>query len=492
MDIHTTIIMNTISFFLPYSPIEIKNKLIEIGCTNNHLSKNIYKYYHLINYLFLQKVIYKKGYSNLDSQLMRKDYGGGYKKIINNLKNIQLIYLYSNYSTKINKSNGYSLVNGFTFKKYEIDIKGSYLTKLLDNKSINLNSEIKIRIFNSINKINYDLINKDLLNDNELVQIDKIINEPFQVEGIKGKRLYNNFTNLSKTIRKDLRLNGEGLVFVDIVNSQPVFLSMVLKKYCEENNIKIEDSSLEFFNLCFCGSLYEKLMILTGEGREKVKNMVMILLFGKSEFKNNIHDIFTANFPQVINIIEKLKRGDYRKLSHLLQQKESDLIFNCVNNIPSSIDVLTVHDSIYTNKSNLGIIKNELIFTFKRFGINATINVNNEYKLNTMNNEEKEEFENNELNLLPIEIDNTPESELDKKIIDQYNLDVNKFINDFTNTSDLGIKYCIIKKYETYFKKQDAMFDSRFKKMYKKYYSNYSFENLFKKITQELNFSQVS
>ncbi len=476
---------STISFYLPDSPMIIRDRLLSLGCSKQHVFQNINKYYFLLHTLYIKTQIYKNKRVYLHSDLMRSILGGDYKTIINNLKKLRFIYLSSNYSTILNRSNGYSLMEGLEFKKFEFEVKGFFLNKVsnIRIKPIDINTELKSRIFNTMGKLKFDSIDPTKLDERELNQINEIKNNPFQVEGLKGKRLYNNFTNLSRNLRKQVRLNGERLVFVDIVNSQPVFLCSVIKHYLEDNKIEIEVSTNEFFDLCSSGSLYEEMIVLTGKGRDKVKNMIMVLLFGKNSFSNPVKEIFEKKFPQIMETIIDLKKSDYSRLSHLMQQKESDLLFNCVSSIPSNLDVLTIHDSIYTNESNLDCIKDFLLTTFRKFGLDATINVNDSQKVCTNPKQD---------NLFPTQLEVTPKNELDKRIINQYNLDVNKFINDFNSTSDLGMKYCIIKKYDSHFKKQDDMFDSRFRKMYNGYYSAYSFENILNNINRKLMISNNS
>ncbi len=377
---------NTIKLYLPANPDMIKKHLIDLGNTKMHIAHNIYKYYYLINHLFVQSVIGQKSIINLDSQLLRTIYGIHYKIIINNLKLMKYMSLASNYSRDTNKANGYKLMDGLKFSKYEFEIKCKFLEKVSNLKleKIDTTTDVKSRIFNSMCKLNFENINLDLINQFERIEIENIINNPFQIEGVNGKRIFNNFTNLSKNIRKQVTLNDERLVFVDIVNSQLVFLSSVIMSHLKDNKIEIDNASKHFSNLCSHGKIYEFASTELNLTRDKAKKQFMLLLFGeKMDLK--IRDLFKIKFPQILAVIDFLKIGDFKRLSHLMQIQESDLIFNAVKHLNNKIDILTIHDSLYSNESNMNKIKNALIKAFDNFGLVATINVNDEYKILSKN-----------------------------------------------------------------------------------------------------------
>jgi hypothetical protein len=101
--------------------------------------------------------------------------------------------------------------------------------------------------------------------------------------------------------------------------------------------------------------------------KKEIKELVYITLFGKNRSKKE--NPFARLFPIIYKFIVDYKAayGDYRIISHKLQNLESDLVFNkIVNKLRidhPEIHLITVHDSIIGSKKYKDIITE--IFTEK-------------------------------------------------------------------------------------------------------------------------------
>lgn len=106
-----------------------------------------------------------------------------------------------------------------------------------------------------------------------------------------------------------------------------------------------------------CEGLYEffqdrwDFVFSESKTRKFMKNQWITYVFGrgKNKLTANMHQLWEIEFPNLTMLLNHLKDGDYKALSHTLQRTEADLIFNKVcPRIDSEFDVsyCTVHDSV--------------------------------------------------------------------------------------------------------------------------------------------------
>ncbi|SIS88435.1 hypothetical protein [Belliella pelovolcani] len=380
--------MSNVKFYSPASPEELTQRLLEIGVSQKHINNHLPKYFWLINKIYIHPTINKHEVEcRLSKELLSNIIGVNYySKIINNLINLGIIIKSSNYSNYDDnkRSNGYSLIDKSNIKQYTFTDSSRFIKKLTQSKITRVNKDTLTlsRLYRAMSNLQYNHINQDDLNQNDKLFLNQLIDNPFQKVGQKGKRVYNNFCNLPKELREKLKLKDENLAFVDIVNSQMIFLAEVIKKYIINNNIQIDKYTSRFFKLIEDGKLYDAFAHWLQCDRKVAKNKVFIIIFDNNK-NNKINQLFESKFPVVYSVIKKLKENDYKALAHSMQQEEADVIFSALDSIEYTTDVLTIHDSLYTNQSNLPIIKEALIKAFNQRGITATINVNDEYTINT-------------------------------------------------------------------------------------------------------------
>ena len=100
--------------------------------------------------------------------------------------------------------------------------------------------------------------------------------------------------------------------------------------------------------------------------RDKMKQYWLTYVFGqgKSEPMRKLNQIWNYHYPTLNNLLKYLKMGDYKVLSHKLQRKEAELIYDklCpVIDEKLGISYSTVHDSILVDEDDVDDVRS--IFT---------------------------------------------------------------------------------------------------------------------------------
>jgi len=227
--------------------------------------------------------------------------------------------------------------------------------------------DIREKLVNDLYKIKTDV--QGALNylkiskDNREMSYNKYLKNVISVENLginniffkfdEYGRMHSNFTVLKKEIRKNfITIDGLPTYELDIKNSQPFFLIMLMKEKIHLSELIKPDVS-KYIDLVKNGLIYEYLIENNMvENRDDAKIMLYRVLFGKNGHKRKENIIFLKHFPTVYDFIKNYKEHakDYKILSHDLQLKESDFIFNKVirhlMNSFSNMTIFTVHDSI--------------------------------------------------------------------------------------------------------------------------------------------------
>jgi hypothetical protein len=370
-----------LELFSTLTPEDLKIKLLDIGVTLRHINNHIHKYFYVINKIYTNNAVFKdQDLCRLNTRDLKRKFGGRYSHaIVSNLVKTNIIKLQSNYYVGV-QSKGYILCEPIGAKLYKFE-NTKFARKIKEDeiKLIETHTQTLARLYRSLTRLETDHIDINSLNEVEYMSLKILKNNPFQKVGKLGGRLYNNFCNLPKTLRSKLKLNNELLGFVDIVNSQMVFLGGVIKDYLVVKNIDFSESTTQFIKLSCDGLIYNQFMELIGNSdRAEVKEMVFSIIFSEKSYSKDLGSVFKREYPQVYEVINSIKRDNYKVLAHQMQQKEAKVVFRALDAIDSTLDVLTIHDSLYAPISHLNIIKGALIDSFKAEGINCAINVNDE------------------------------------------------------------------------------------------------------------------
>lgn len=205
-------------------------------------------------------------------------------------------------------------------------------------------------------------------------------NLKFAVIDDVGNRLHNNLTNLSSDIRKYLTYESKKIVQVDIMNSQPLFLYLMLREKYFVSEAEMDKYKKVVCEYGFYEFFAEKLSIdLTKGNRKAFKQKI----FGGVLFDRNrrglskYEEVFKKEFPEIFYVIRKIKEKQYKDVAIMLQKTESKFIFSCVDKIriENKLPMFTIHDSICTTLGKEGIIEKVVREEFyKQYSIDIKLN----------------------------------------------------------------------------------------------------------------------
>ncbi len=330
----------------------------------------------IVHNLLLRYYFKKENIFNLSSLILKEKYGYLYNYYIDYLLHIEAIVLVKEYmvgkNARIYKLN-VSIINDEILR-----IKNDDKTLLKKQKNIKVELKKDFIITNIKQKLISDLysvkvgLNKAMYYLENIKQdIDCYHKNKYSVDAIYNKhifyhfdeygRFHTNFTILKSFIRKNcLTINNEDTYEKDISNSQPLFLA----KLIHNENIKVDEQEFNIYcKLVMNGNFYQFLMDKSKvKSKKECKENIYHIFFGK-----NITDkknIFAKLFPSIYNFIIEYKNShhNYKILSHVLQQMESEVIFNKIiytlNVINPDITVITIHDSIIVQQQYREILNN--------------------------------------------------------------------------------------------------------------------------------------
>lgn len=319
---------------------------------------------YLINIIdtFLHRwQFFNKDNMKLNTRTLKSLYGSTYPKYIDYLIENNFIMLWKNYSagfkaktfklTEQAKTAGTILVN--------IDIPDKLLSKITAiNMSFNkIDNWLKLKLIQDLYKvtINNTLVKNWLDNNIEktdkayqvnLIACNKISNKDIYYSFDNFGRFHTNYTVLKKEIRNSLlKIDGYDVKELDITNSQPFFLYILMRN---EGFTKFDGFDKDVLN----GKIYEKLKDISGKTRKEVKVNVYSVLFGRNMTKDYWNVLFDKLYPDVYKWIREYKKrnASYKIIAQELQRIESNFIFNSL--IPNvllydkNLPILTIHDSI--------------------------------------------------------------------------------------------------------------------------------------------------
>jgi len=371
-------IPNRFLYLTKIKKISYKEKKLKTDYVINLINEFMIKFF-FSNDLLSLKV-------NLWSIILRKKYGMNYNYYIDYLIDNGFIKMVSNYyvskKTKTYQLNYFDVGKLMRVKIYDkILIKKfnkNYLERNIteyDNNPIPL--KIKKKLISDIYRVDIDydgaLSYLKKLNTDNLIDDNKYYKNFLSINGIKDNhiffkfdsygRFHSNFTILKKEIRnKFLKIDGGDVCEIDIKNSQPFFLSLMIKKHMNDWN-KFDDVNRYFFT-ANNGIIYDDIIenVDLVKNRNDAKLLVYKVLFGKNGDFIKSSKIFGKIYPNVLKFIQKYKidKGDYKSMSHELQRIESDFIFNNIinklmNEYPQ-IKIITIHDSIIFNCKYYNIV----------------------------------------------------------------------------------------------------------------------------------------
>lgn len=258
-------------------------------------------------------------------------------------------------STRIylSQSSGYR-VNCYTQVLEEI-------TLILQNKGVSTDLEFSSGTHYTYAKFNWDMYS-----------IIEISEARWNTKADKYRRFHSCFTSLRKELRGYVSLNGESLVGIDIRNSQPLILAMLLKKNYPTPNSDVK----MYINQCEMGNLYEYIakqyIELTGDKRsvdvlraEIKEGLFKYVVFCSlpTQETSELGKVFRTVFPSVFDFLIRKKtshsgnKNKYKEVSRELQRIEGGVIIDTVvrrlRDEVRDIKLYTIHDSIFTTPKHI-------------------------------------------------------------------------------------------------------------------------------------------
>lgn len=201
----------------------------------------------------------------------------------------------------------------------------------------------------------------------------------------KGNRAHTNLTNLASDLRQFIRYNGKKLGQVDLRNSQPFLLNLVIKNKINLLSLEQTNEYALYKKLTENGEFYEYLMSEFGiaSDNEHDRKDFKLLFFGRVFFDVNRKELkkeeklFQELFPTIFRIIREIKQDDYTQLALSLQKAESKIIITeCVRKIRKErpdIFVSTIHDSIVGELENLDYFRDVIEEVFLKYNLAPTV-----------------------------------------------------------------------------------------------------------------------
>jgi hypothetical protein len=378
--------------FLPNSLDDLKDKKIiiykEVKLKTSYI-------FDIVNNLILKYYFKKENKFTLNALILKDKYGYLYNYYIDYLVDRGTIKMINNYRKGVS-SRVYSLNNDIfrsKIKRYRNTDKvllKKYKKKIFDTLDFTedrnlIDNQIKEKLISDLFSFDIDLERSifflDSLRDRDLDIYNRNL---YSVDCINDKhifyhfdsygRMHTNFTILRSFIRKNcLLVDGEETCEIDISNSQPLFLTKIIK---DSNTSWVKPDEFEIFKeITKNGTYYQYLMQnLHISNKRDAKELTYKVLFGRNATNSKADKLFKQLFPTIHNFIRlyKKEKGDYKVLAYDLQKMESNLIFNKIirkiMDVNPEIRIVTIHDSIITSKKNRNevnaIFQTELITEF--------------------------------------------------------------------------------------------------------------------------------
>ncbi len=357
----------------------IKNKKIE------YKDKELKTAYliDIIHKFITRRFFTNKEIINLSSTIMRKCYGTYYNYYMNYLKDNRILLRKSNYFVG-QKCTSYSLNPEYLndklirwdnddkvlLKKWKKNIISFEVMSLNDTRQIN--ETVKKKLVEDLFHVEIDFKSAstkllNMFNDGEIDDVGywknqlsiESINDGslFYVEDDYG-RFHTNYTVLKKVIRDEhITIDGKPVEELDIKNSQPLFLSILLKD-SQFHTVHPKEYK-RYYESVKNGRIYEEYMSVSGWDRKTCKDAMYKVLFANNGYKGKnakINRYFKEMYPNVWEWLKvtKEKAGTHKVIAHELQRRESNLIFDHIchkiyKKVPDA-RLFTVHDSIFFPK----------------------------------------------------------------------------------------------------------------------------------------------
>ena len=425
--------------------LNVEERLREMGYKELYIRKQSIKYHYLITQILNKYFYFSRGYNNgyvkLYGELLADDIGhavdidGKSKDIVytirKHLKDWGVI-LYHRHE-KGDHDNGhydsevyYKITDEFYSGGYKLISNNEYIEKLNENRIKQRNKKkYRAKILKRKQAVNgvykhLESIYKKIKLDKKAAQqtLDTALrnNSKLSTKRVKGKvtercmdeatrsyyqmfidrfnedkffhvdfttgRVYSALTTLPKMFRKHLTIDGETFTELDLANSQPLLLSLLYRKWCDYNNIDIQEDGEMYQLLCETGNFYSVFKDFTKKNRIKVydtfkTDVFARIFFNKDKKKENSYQrLFKKKFPSVYACISDIKSHNYKDVAFRLQSIEAELIIKKISTrlVEDGVySFFTIHDSINVLDRDKERVREIMLEEFSIVGLKPTI-----------------------------------------------------------------------------------------------------------------------
>jgi len=189
--------------------------------------------------------------------------------------------------------------------------------------------------------------------------------------GNNSRRFYTNITGMKRELRSLLRVDDLPLAEIDLANSQPLFLAVLLN----EKGVEAK----KYIELCEEGLLYDHFQDRFGKPvtRDKIKRQFLTVFYGSNCFTGRVKEILETEFPAVAEYVHKSKRKKSNRLAIRMQQAESRFFVRTVaermmNERPEMF-VATIHDSVLCLSADVDYVETVVKDEFAKIGVSPTL-----------------------------------------------------------------------------------------------------------------------
>lgn len=380
---------------------------------NQHFKNKCYLLLHLISYYQFISRKASASFISLSRNYLYCLLGKNYKQIINFLSQKEILIIKKGKSGKetyvaknfvngnnslIAQSKQYKILKPFNSKKINLQIFDDRLCKKLEQikhkKEVEILNSQYSNLYRHLKSVSLHPSTKDKvqeLYDNKEItkqqfkkynqQINSINSGNFYFEyQNRVNRLFTNISNLSKKLKPYLQNSyNDELIEIDIVNSQPFLLNLILpSKLKQTYKTEFDD----YLNLTTnpAKDFYSEIGKELNLERESIKKLFLQLFFSENDIRGynklnliRLRKYFMNNYFYLYQYIRTF-RGI--KLAHILQQTESNLVIEKIA-IPLafSLFILTIHDSIICKKTDKDIVLNHIHSVFSGYGITPKLRI---------------------------------------------------------------------------------------------------------------------
>jgi hypothetical protein len=178
-----------------------------------------------------------------------------------------------------------------------------------------------------------------------------------------NRRIDTNLTSLKSQLKRFI-ISEHPLHQIDIVNSQPFLLSIILNE--DKNTNFIATELTKYTNWTATGQFYENFKFEYKKKykkeitRKKTKDIMFCIFYSKNSSYKTEKAIFKSIFPSIYQWIEDQKANKHNTLAIKMQRFESAICIDriCAELDRNNISYYTIHDAWIVNKSEVSMTVN--------------------------------------------------------------------------------------------------------------------------------------